>query len=342
MNPNVSDKATLNQIAMLKGSGLQILTSKGSGYCTRNIRAPVWSYKSFPGYFKFVLLNSGSHSDCNVKNSTSYSFFIPTKTDVEWNALISSTPITVGSGTLVAGCCGDGNCQSDLNENCSTCSSDCGACASFCGDGTCDPGETASNCFHDCGKGCCTALTTPPPPGDCSGTNVDSCTLDISCEWVNNSCQKKPAVANCWIYTSLTTCEIKTYGGCSWDPIADACNPVCGDGICTSDVGENYTNCPSDCPYIAQSYCGDGICDANVGEYCTTCPSDCGVCVGCGDGVCSSTETCTSCAIDCNSCNPVGSCCNNVTGICAGSICFGKNEGHCVLYGDCAWFPGQI
>ena len=70
-------------------------------------------------------------------------------------------------------------------------------------------------------------------------------------------------------------------------------NAYCGDGVC--DVGENYTNCPEDCPQPTEviqvnnlqngsitnstiinalkSKCGNGICDE--GETYKTCPQDC-------------------------------------------------------------------
>ncbi len=69
-------------------------------------------------------------------------------------------------------------------------------------------------------------------------------------------------------------------------------NTYCGDGVC--DVGENYTNCPEDCPQPIEvvqvnssqnrvtnstvidslkSKCGNGICDD--GETYKTCPQDC-------------------------------------------------------------------
>jgi hypothetical protein len=45
------------------------------------------------------------------------------------------------------------------------------------------------------------------------------------------------------------------------------------DGYC--DVGENFSNCPTDCK------CGDGVCDKSleVLENCRRCPEDCGTCI---------------------------------------------------------------
>ena len=44
--------------------------------------------------------------------------------------------------------CGDSNC--DPGEDCSTCSSDCGACPAVCGDAICDAGEDSVSCPSDC------------------------------------------------------------------------------------------------------------------------------------------------------------------------------------------------
>jgi hypothetical protein len=45
--------------------------------------------------------------------------------------------------------CGDGRCNGA--ETCTTCSTDCGPCAPVCGDGNCDPNENCSSCPADCG-----------------------------------------------------------------------------------------------------------------------------------------------------------------------------------------------
>ncbi|MBP9837922.1 MAG: hypothetical protein KBC84_04340, partial [Proteobacteria bacterium] len=56
----------------------------------------------------------------------------------------------------------------------------------------------------------------------------------------------------------------------------------CGDGVCSSELGENFFNCQypdsngnivSDC----MNMCGDGICQSAAGENTTTCPVDCNV-----------------------------------------------------------------
>ena len=55
--------------------------------------------------------------------------------------------------------------------------------------------------------------------------------------------------------------------------------PVCGDGFCSSELetplspgGATDTTCSEDCGRT----CGDGTCDAEVGENDSNCLSDCG------------------------------------------------------------------
>jgi hypothetical protein len=63
----------------------------------------------------------------------------------------SMTSSTADADMLKVYICGDGICTSAYEENCSTCSQDCGACAPVCGDGTCNGAETCLNCSQDCG-----------------------------------------------------------------------------------------------------------------------------------------------------------------------------------------------
>lgn len=69
--------------------------------------------------------------------------------------------------------CGDGVCGS--REDCSSCSSDCGACET-CGDGLCGGSESCSSCSEDCGTcrvcgdGACTG-----------GETCSSCSEDCGC-----------------------------------------------------------------------------------------------------------------------------------------------------------------
>lgn len=67
----------------------------------------------------------------------------------------------------------------------------------------------------------------------------------------------------------------------------------CGDGLCTSDNGENCINCEEDCGPCAFA-CGNGICE--LGESPEECAIDCGPC---GDDVCGKKESAKSCPQDC-------------------------------------------
>lgn len=93
--------------------------------------------------------------------------------------------------TLVYGCwgpgntptpmpsCGDGTCDAD--ENCSNCSSDCGACPALCTNGACDIDKTCHTCPADCGA-CPTAtvnaLAVLTPDASC--TSVDASTEPVA------------------------------------------------------------------------------------------------------------------------------------------------------------------
>lgn len=119
-------------------------------------------------------------------------------------------------------CCGNGLCESGRGETCSTCDDDCGICtpAPRCGDGTCDPGETATSCPADCDTTECGDGTCDPDedsttcPADCPAPTCGDGTCDAG--------------------EDSTTCP------------ADCPAPTCGDGTC--DAGEDSTSCPSDCP----------------------------------------------------------------------------------------------
>lgn len=64
----------------------------------------------------------------------------------------------------------------------------------------------------------------------------------------------------------------------------DCIKAVCGDGTCESIKGEDYTNCPQDCPKPV--VCGDDICGVNENHL--NCPEDCPS--GGGDDYCDALE----------------------------------------------------
>jgi len=183
--------------------------------------------------------------------------------------------------------CGNGRCFGD--ESCSSCQSDCGVCeeAVTCGDGVCTSGEeSCSSCQSDCG------VCIEPFCGDgfCRADLAEtcsSCTSDCGeCEQPycgDGSCSKSESCSTC--ATDCNECsEVE----------------ICGNGICSSENGEDVTNCSSDCGNLETNiYCGDNLCDAS--EACGTCSADCGVCSepNCGDGICSANEDNLSCGMDC-------------------------------------------
>lgn len=63
----------------------------------------------------------------------------------------------------------------------------------------------------------------------------------------------------------------------------------CGDCICDDTSGENYKNCPADCPVMV--ICGDNLCDGEADEDINTCPEDCKIeCVE--DWICTEWSDC--------------------------------------------------
>ena len=88
-----------------------------------------------------------------------------------------------GGGSCPVSNCGDGICA---GETCSTCSSDCGKCPAYCGDGTCDPGEDKANCPADCGVGCLAKCGKKSKEAD--GT---TCWCDQYCASAGDCCSDK-------------------------------------------------------------------------------------------------------------------------------------------------------
>jgi hypothetical protein len=157
--------------------------------------------------------------------------------------------------------CGDGTCNN--NENCSTCSNDCGSCpiVPYCGDGSCNGNENCSTCNQDCGS--CPVI---PYCGD--GT----CNNNENCSTCSSDCSSCPIIPYCGDDAcngneNCTTCS----ADCGSCPV----NPFCGNLTCNNN--ENCSTCNQDCgscPVIP--YCGDSSC--NGAENCSTCTADCGTC----------------------------------------------------------------
>jgi len=144
-------------------------------------------------------------------------------TSNNWNNSMSETlhcfSVTSGGGGGGGGgggtYCGDGDCDND--ENCTTCPQDCHSC----GDGCCSPeyGESYGNCYKDC----CypEGITRPVLP------------LHVCCPGLNTVI---PYDMNCVARQGCAGCEA----------IGSVTCVRCGNGVC--GLGENYCNCPQDCP----------------------------------------------------------------------------------------------
>ncbi|MBU2577152.1 MAG: alpha/beta fold hydrolase [Nanoarchaeota archaeon] len=124
----------------------------------------------------------------------------------------------VGECKIDCDWCGDGYCQS--NEDCSSCSNDCGVCGSgsFCGDGVCNLGECNSACWNDC--------------------SYLECEDGICDEEKGENCVNSPNDCSC------------SEGYCDSDS-QQCVYQSCGNNNCESH--ESYLNCPNDCSGVAYS-----------------------------------------------------------------------------------------
>jgi V8-like Glu-specific endopeptidase len=142
-----------------------------------------------------------------------------------------------------------------------------------CGNGTCDTGESTSNCPSDCSGGDCGTVTYE---GCCAGELLKycdggklqeiNCSGSESCGWNSD--------AN--YYDCGTDGSPEPSGAHPKDCGAAPPKPVCGNGKC--ETGETKATCPSDCS--TTTGCGDGAC--GDGENFQVCPADCSA-ASCGD-----------------------------------------------------------
>ncbi|MBU0648934.1 hypothetical protein KJ969_02425 [Patescibacteria group bacterium] len=212
-----------------------------------------------------------------------------------------------------------------------------------CGNGSCESGETCSNCSSDCGA-------CPPPPGSGS-TDGSACSSNSDCasgycgskgvccaedKWCCNQDSQCADTSYCDFNTYI--CHTKKLGGlfggscdrarqclggycvhgeCSYEPT------VCGDDYC--DPGESSLTCESDCGKIYKE-------DGQACEFASDCKSD--YCVHnfcraeseyCGDGYCEGPEDCSTCSRDCGNCKANGSLCTRDVE-CAAEYCL---HGYC-------------
>lgn len=141
----------------------------------------VFSFNTGPNFGYQSLKNGGSdtvvvfHNDVNglrygigncIKNLSGNSYFVPTKTQYEWDQFKLHIPASVSTAL----CCGDGVCSGVAGETCSTCPFDCSGC-------TCSHTRGNTSCAVNSGG---IGVTCPCYPGDAciSGTCYPDCSGD--------------------------------------------------------------------------------------------------------------------------------------------------------------------
>jgi hypothetical protein len=171
--------------------------------------------------------------------------------------------------------CGNGSCDTLMNETCGNCPDDCGSCGAVCG---------ASNSSVSCSTGSCPTHSTCQPGGGCScdagyasmGCDGSPCS-GTSCSDPNWWC----VPAACGMANFTTACS----GGGSC-PAASLCAPG---NKCDCAPGSQMATCGGQpCPTSGCSYpdwyctvCGDNVGPVACNGY--TCPAF---------GVCGANQTC--------------------------------------------------
>ncbi len=193
--------------------------------------------------------------------------------------------------------CGDGKCQTEEFENCSTCAGDCacadgescfkGACCTpscegkECGDDGCGGSCGTCEAGFGCKEGTCVESTGPaeclgpnePSSDDCMGLTYEGCCDDlgrvmwcdgdklfcIDCATVNPQCGWQGEFYDCGTDGSADP------SGASPKECAGGCNPPCGKG--QKCVGGECVACEPSCDGKS---CGDDGC----GGSCGSCPAD--------------------------------------------------------------------
>jgi hypothetical protein len=198
--------------------------------------------------------------------------------------------------------CGDGNCDTALNEDCGTCVADCGCgCGEACQADTC--------VFSACDGRVCGADGCGGACGGCAETHV--CLADGSClclpqcdgkhcghDGCGDVCGTCGENEACEDGTCASICESDCTGkSCGSDGCEGSCggcstgnNEACVEGSCECDAGNGY-HLGSDGVTCTLDPCDPDPCDAGTFETC-----DGGACactfVACADACCPPDEVC--------------------------------------------------
>lgn len=216
--------------------------------------------------------------------------------------------------------CGNGVCGTE--EDCNSCSADCGACpAVLCSD--------LVNQVVQCADAACieSATQVATPAAALLFEPVAAC-IETACPasypWALSDCFGQAASGPC----------SEVWGNCMVD------SGSCGDGFCHQS--EDCDSCPADCGVCP--FCGDGTC--GFLENCKECAGDCGECAAdsclfnCG----TTAPAGCGCAEDCVA---AGTCCADYDLACVSSSCaehcYEQAPGGCYCdiacldYGDCCY-----
>jgi hypothetical protein len=190
--------------------------------------------------------------------------------------------------------CGDNQC--DNGEDCSGCTSDCGACpaikklngescteasecdggycvhnacrssATYCGDNQCDSGEDCSGCSNDCGA--CSVEKK---------LNGESCAEASECDGgycVHNTCRSAATYCGDNQCDSGEDCA-NCVGDCGDCPVTAPTVKKINGASCSEDTECDSGYCVHGTCRATRIHCGDGHCDTNAGEKYARCQADC-------------------------------------------------------------------
>ncbi len=182
-----------------------------------------------------------SGGNCIIQGSTSFYCGCSTQIPCPQGSECRNINAFTGQGLCVSvGVdCGNGACQADKGEDCSTCPADCacqngqscqaGACvnAGSCGNGVCetDKGEHCGTCSADCacpnGQSCQNNTCQPIPTNACGngvceadkGEHCGACPADCACpngqSCKNNTCQPTQPTLPCPIEEQREECDVE-------------------------------------------------------------------------------------------------------------------------------------
>ncbi len=159
-----------------------------------------------------------------------------------------------------------------------------------CGDAVCDTDEDCSSCTVDCGKclfcegytGSSTGCTVDNP----KGWDVDGyCDCDGTCEWDKLDCTEQVCGDGvCYKFDEdCSTCPADC-GECDFCEGYTGTSLACQNSNPSGYEYDGYCDCDGACAWeeldCTDPVCGDGFC-YKYDEDCTTCPADCGECTFC-------------------------------------------------------------